>query len=185
MRNFVDEVVKCKPNMVYIDLTKRDLQQIDDFVRAVIERKAGEAHHIIDHGQEYKRFFTGMMGERALEILFGVKFIDWSIGYSNDYNTAYLRLLGHDVGIKTVELHKFPIIHKVAHRPELINIRRTEDTVILCGLATIDVLNKYQDDDLILSPALRRRGTKTGFYGFERLQKVENLSDIERILSKK
>lgn len=185
MRNFVDEVVKCKPNMVYINLERKDLQKIDDFVRAVIERKSGEAHHIIDHGQEYKRFFTGMMGERAMEILFGVSFIDWSIGYSNDYNTADLRLLGYNVGIKTVELHKFPIIHKVAHRPELINIRRTEDTIILCGLATVDVLNEYQDDDLILSPALRRRGTKTGFYGFDKLQKVKTLSDIDHILKSK
>lgn len=183
MRNFVDEVVKCKPNMVYIKLTQQDLSQIDDFVRAVIERKAAEAHHLIDHGQEYKRFFTGMMGERAMEILFGTSFIDWSIGYSNDYNTADLRLLGYNVGIKTVELNKFPIIHKVAHRPELINIKRTEDTIILCGLATIDVLNNYQDDDLILSPALRRRGTKTGFYGFEHLLKIETLSDIDKVLN--
>ena len=108
---------------------------------------------------------------------------NWYIGYSNDYNTADLRLLGYDVGIKTVELHKFPIIHKVAHRPELINIRRTEDTIILCGLATIDVLNEYQDDDLILSPALRRRGTKTGFYGFEQLRKIETLKDIDDVLN--
>lgn len=106
-----------------------------------------------------------------------------SIGYSNDYNTADLRLLGYNVGIKTVELNKFPIIHKVAHRPELINIKRTEDTIILCGLATIDVLNNYQDDDLILSPALRRRGTKTGFYGFEHLLKIETLSDIDKVLN--
>lgn len=183
MRNYIEEVIKCKPNMVYIDLTPQDLRNINDFVHAVIERKLREAHHMIDHGQEFKRFFTGMMGERAIEILFGKYFIDWSIGCSNDYNSADLRLLGYNVGIKTVELHKFPIIHKSAQRPELINIRRTENTIILCGLATTEVLNKYQDDDLIISPALRRRGTKTGFYGFEHLRKVESLADIDKIIA--
>lgn len=184
MRNFIDEVVKCKPNMIYIKLTQQDLNQIDKFVCAIIEQKIKEAHHIVNHGQEYKRFFTGMMGERAMEILFGRSFIDWSIGCSNDYNMADMRKIGYNVGIKTVELYKFPIIHKVAHRPELINIKRTENTVILCGLATIDVLNSYQDDALILSSALRKRGTKTAFYGFEHLYKVETLEDIDKVLMK-
>ena len=184
MRSFVDEVVKCKENMVYIKLMPEDLEMIDRFTSEVILRKATESHHIIDSGQEYKRFYTGTMGERAIEKQLGVSFIDWSVGNSSTYNFADLRSIGIDIGIKTVEMHKFPIIHKVAHRPELICIKRTADTVILCGLATVDVLNKYQDDSLILSPALRRRGTKTGFYGFEHLIKVETLADIKKIIKK-
>ena len=182
MRNFVDEVVKCKENMIYIKLSKDDLDQIHQFTSDIITRKVSEGHHIIDHGQEYKRFYTGTMGERAIEKLFGVSFIDWSIGHSNTYNIADLRSLGINVGIKTVEMHKFPIVHKVAHRPELICIKRTEDTIILCGLATIDVLTRYQDDDLILSPALRNRGTKTGFYGFEHLIGIKTLEDVKKAI---
>jgi hypothetical protein len=178
MRNFNEEVVKCKPNMVYIKLEKETLAKIDCWVKKVIEIKKKEGHHIIDDGQEYKRFFTGMMGECAMEKLFGVRFIDWSVGDSSDYNSADLRSLGLNVGIKTVELGKFPVVHKRVYRPELINIRRTEDTIILCGFATVDVLEKYQDDSLILSPKLRQRGTKSGFYGFEHLLKVETLNDI-------
>lgn len=180
MRNFIEEVVKCKPNMVYIELSDADLQRIDAFTSAVIARKVSESHHLIDHGQEYKRFHTGMMGECAIEKLFGVSFIDWSIGNSNTYNIADLNSLGINVGIKTVEMNKFPIIHKVAHRPELICIKRTEKTIILCGLATVDVLTKYQDDNLILSPALRRRGTKTGFYGFEHLLPIKTIDDVRK-----
>ena len=180
MRNFTEEVVKCKSNMVYIELSNDDLQQIDEFVKAVIAKKASENHHIIDHGQEYKRFHTGMMGERAIEKLFGVSFIDWSVGNSNTYNIADLNSLGINVGIKTVELNKFPIIHKVPHRPEMICIKRSENTVILCGLATIDVLKTYQDDDLILSPALRSRGTKTAFYGFEHLIPIRSINDLPK-----
>ena len=79
MRNFVDEVVKCKQNMIYIKLSDEDLKRIHQFTTAVIEKKARESHHLIDHGQEFKRFFTGTMGERAIEKLLGVSFIDWSI----------------------------------------------------------------------------------------------------------
>ena len=182
MRNFVEEVAKCKENMIYIELTDDDLAQIHQFTTDVIAMKAKEAHHLIDHGQEFKRFYTGMMGERAIEKLFGVSFIDWSIGHSNTYNVADLRVLGIDIGIKTVEMYKFPIIHKIAHRPELICIKRNEKTVILCGLATVEVLNRYQDDNLILPPALRNRGTKTGFYGFNQLIRISSLSEIKSLL---
>lgn len=35
-----------------------------------------------------------------------------------------------------------------------------------------------RDDDLILDPNLRARGTKTGFYGFEQLVPIKSLSDL-------
>ena len=182
MKNYIEEVSKCKNNMIYVDLDNETLNRIDDFVKRIIQRKQYEQHHIIDSGQEYKRFYTGIMGECAIEQLFKCKFIDWSIGDSKDYNTADLRSLGMNVGIKTVELRKFPIIHKIAHRPELICIKRTPKIIILCGLATIDVLNAYQDDELIISPLLRSRGTKTGFYGFEHLIKISSLHDLKKMI---
>lgn len=182
MKDYVSEVVKCKENMLYIKLPEETLQRIDAFVSEVIKVKETESHHLIDHGQEYKRFHTGLMGECALELLFDCKFIDWSVGNSNYYNSADLKALGLNVGVKTVELHKFPVIHKIAHRPELVCIKRNENTVILCGLATISILNKYQDDELILSPYLRKRGTKTGFYGFEHLIKIASIEELRELL---
>ena len=113
-----------------------------------------------------------------MEKYFGVKFTDWSVGDSSVYNHADMSALGLNVGIKTSELYKFPVIHKKAYRPEFICIRRAYSTVIICGLATPEVLNACQDDSLILSPYLRQKGTKTGFYGFDRLITVRSLSEI-------
>lgn len=182
-KRFVQDVLGCKNNMHYITLTEEELSKIDCFVRKVIEKKCSEGHHIIDGGQEYKRFFTGTMGEVAIEKFFNVRFIDWSIGDSNDYNKADLLTIGLNVGIKTVEMYKHPIVHKVPHRPELINIRRNRNTIILCGLATVPVLRQYQDDSLILSPALRNRGTKSGFYGFDHLIKVDSFIELKKIIA--
>ena len=179
MRHFVNTVVKCKPNMIYVKLSPEILKKIDNFVREVIKAKEIEQHHVVDNSQEYKRFFTGMMGECAVEQLFGVQFVDWTIGDSSYYNSADLRALNINVGIKTVEMYKFPIIHKRSEKPEIICIKRTDDTVIICGLATCDVLNTYQDDSLVLSPKLRARGTKTGFYGFEHLKPITSLEDLK------
>ena len=176
---FVNEVVKCRQNMIYIELSREMLEKIDEFVRQVIVKKSKEEHHRYDNTSEYKRFFTGVMGECAIEQAFGCKFIDWSIGDSSYYHRADLKSLGIQVGIKTVEMFKFPIVFKTERYPELICIKRNENTIILCGLAQVDVLNRYQDDNLILDWKLRNRGTKTGFYGFEHLIKVSSLEELK------
>lgn len=43
-----------------------------------------------------------------------------------------------------------------------------------------EALDTHQDANLVVSPMLRQRGTKTGFYGFNALTKIESLEDLER-----
>ena len=174
------EFAKCILIMERITLPVKTLKQIDDFVNEVIKRKQTEQHHAVDFGHEYKRFHTGLMGECAVEQLLGYRFIDWSIGDSAEYNRADLRDVGTDVGVKTSELYNFPIIHKTAHRPEIICVQNSHKEVIVCGLATVETLNKYQDDELVKSEFLRERGTKTGFYGFSHLARVESLEKLQK-----
>lgn len=122
------------------------------------------------------------MGEVALEQFLGIDIVDWSIGDSSIYNVPDLGKHSLDIGVKTVEYGKFPVIHKNVVRPEIINIRTLYNKILICGLATKDCLRKYQDDDLILSPSLRRKGTKTGFYGFNELKTFKNLEELTSLL---
>lgn len=119
-----------------------------------------------------------MSMQAALEKLFGIPIINWTIGYSGLYHIPDIP--GYRVGIKTVERDKFPIIFKDNSYPQIICIKSTKynNLIFVCGLATSNVLNNYQDDDLILDPNLRARGTKTGFYGFEQLVPIKSLNDL-------
>ena len=40
-----------------------------------------------------------------------------------------------------------------------------KEYIYVCGLATVDVLNKYQSTGLIKNSKLKARNTKTGFMG--------------------
>lgn len=98
-----------------------------------------------------KRIITGLLGKYALEQVLGIEIIDWSIGKSKDFNKPDIP--EYEVGIKTVEYGKFPIIFKKNDYPQIICIvKKDENTVYVCGLGEVDVLNEYQDDDLIISP---------------------------------
>lgn len=152
--------------------------QIKMFAKQLAAAKQKEQHHQRDNRSGANRFATGLMGEAAVEKLLGIDIIDWSIGNSENYHIPDIP--GYNVGIKTVEKNRFPIIFKRNDYPQIICIHsdRIDNLVFVCGLATPDVLNRYQSDELILDSRLRERGTKTGFFGFEHLQQVRSLEDI-------
>ena len=178
--SYYEYVTRYSDSFIRVVIDHEYVIRIKSFVTKIIEAKSKESHHKIDSRQEEKRFTTGFLGEAALEKLLGIPIIDWSIGNSDFYHIPDIP--GYKVGIKTVERNKFPIIFKNNWYPQIICIKSTQrdDLVFVCGLATKEVLNKYQDDNLILDSNLRQRGTKTGFYGFSHLLPVRSLDDLSK-----
>lgn len=183
MKRFEDYFQKIENQCPTLCMTPETEKKIEDFIEKLIEAKMKEYIHMIDNGSERKRWKTGISGELAVEKLLGIRFFNWSIGHSRDYNTSDLLSYGLNVGVKTVEYGKFPIIHKKVIRPEIIVVKKG-NRFFVCGLATTRVLKLYQDDDLILSPKLRARNVKTGFYGFEHLVPFRTLLELKTILRK-
>lgn len=139
-----------------------------------------EPHHIIDNNNEYKRWVTGKAGELAVDKLLGIDATTWDNMGSHLHNVADLSGVGINIGIKTVEYGKFPLIPKKPKYPEIIAIKK-ENSVYILGIASVETLKLYQNDNLVLSPLLRKRNVKTGFYAFDKLIPFESISDILNI----
>jgi len=178
---FEEKFESCKRYFDEIVIPKHKIIKLEKFVREVIKEKNKEQHHQIDNCNEYKRFYTGMLGELAIEEYLGVTFVDLSIGNSGKYNRADLKDLGVNIGIKTVEYGKFPVVTKNPTYPEIINIKFACNKVYVCGVATISILKSHQDDNLILSKKLRERNVKTGFDGINCLIPIKNYYDIKKL----
>lgn len=159
-----------------------DTTKLDTFIKEMLVKKKSEAHHKSDPFNEAYRLRTGMGGEMALEQFLGKQFVDLSIGNSNDYHVPDLSKLGLNVGIKTVERGKYPVIFKHSERPEIIILRLADDTFSILGIALVEDLNFHQDDSYILSPALRSRGTKTAFIGLHKIKKFDNIKELMEII---
>ena len=178
--SFEDCISPIIETSIIVEIDEAFQRRITDFAKKLITVKKNEIQHKNDNQKELKRFSTGFLGEAALEKVFNLSIIDWTIG--EDSSTYHVPdIPGYNVGIKTVEYGKFPIIFKKNRYPQIICVADPDKsgTVYVCGLATVDVLNTYQSDDLILDPRLRARGTKTGFYGFEHLVHVSTIDDLE------
>lgn len=80
-RNYDECVTKYSDSFVRVVLDPGYVSRIQNFVTELVEAKAKEDHHKIDSNKEVKRFTTGFLGEAALEKLFGIPIINWTIGY--------------------------------------------------------------------------------------------------------
>ena len=158
VEQYMDTFIKVK-------LNHDDLLRADKFVKEKITAKATESHHIVDGSQEYKRSYTGALGEMAVNKFLGFDFVDLTVGPSSNYSVPDLG----SCGIKSVEWGKYPLILKVSRYPEIIVLKHNDDTLYICGIATPLILNTFQSLDCVLSPNVIRRGEKTGFYGFDKL----------------
>ena len=167
---YKEKVINHSNSFVSIKIEELLIKKTEEFAKEIVKTKLKERHHFIDNSQEIKRWKNGFLGEYAVEKFIGKKFVDLSIGDSKKYHVSDLSKLGIDWGIKTVEYGNFPIIFKNSFKDEIIVIKKTDQLFYICGLATKETLNKFQSEDLILSPGLRAKGTKTGFYGFSDLK---------------
>lgn len=176
---YEDLVARYAGNFIPVVIPQDTIKRIEDLAKRIVAKKIEEGHHIVDGNSEEKRFTTGLMGEAAVESLLGVNIIEWSAGDSRNFDHPDIPNL--NIGIKTAERDKFPIIFKKNSYGQIICIRsnKRDDVVFVCGLATPDVLNRYQSDLLVLSQGLRSRGVKTGFYGFCKLKKIKNIEDLK------
>ncbi len=161
---------------VRIYMTDAELKKANLWVLKMQEAKMPEFKMSKDFNHAHKRILNGVIGEMAVEKYMGKQFIDWTIGKSVDYQKPDLSSLGLEYGVKTTEHGKFPIIYKENTYPQIFVIYRSSDQIaFLCGIASVETLNQYQSEDLILSPQLRAKNIKTGFHGFQWLEDPKKL----------
>lgn len=173
-----------------IEFNKQELIPVIELTKRIVEEKEKEFNYQIDGISTHKRYMTGLVGELAIERLFGINFIDYTQEanqtHSKYFNTPDLEKAGINLGVKTVEYGKVPLIPSRNNYSQIICIRDTPKSVLVCGIATNEILNTYQDEELVLSKKLRELNDikrsnnnigniKTGFYGFHKLIDINTI----------
>lgn len=179
-RKYQNDVVPFLNKAVVIELTAADVELVREFAKQFQKAKSFEHLHQIDDEQEIKRYMTGFSAELALEKLLGVKILDTSLGKSENYNHADLKDNGINVGIKCAHYGNYPVVFKKPYNAEIVTVLRG-NKVYVCGVASIQTMLDYADDNLILNAKFRARGVKSGFYGFDQLIPFTNLDELKSI----
>ena len=71
---YEDLVTRYAKNFVRVVVPTMKIIRIKELVWQIIQNKQKEDHHQVDCQHEYKRFFTGLMGEAAVEELLKLEY---------------------------------------------------------------------------------------------------------------
>lgn len=164
----VEKYSLCRHPFV-VGLSSDDIEMAERFYDKMYAVKPTEGSYKVDGDKLKTRIMTGALGEIACGKALGCQIFDETVGPSSDYD--HPDVLGHNVGIKTVEFGKLPVVPIKGRNkyPQIICVLVNNNTVVVCGVATPSVLDEYQSTAMILSDDLRRRNVKAGFYGFDKL----------------
>tara|TARA_Y100001951_G_C11268265_1_gene257010 strand:+ start:77 stop:736 length:660 start_codon:yes stop_codon:yes gene_type:complete len=169
-----------------IVISDQDISRISTWANDIAKVKTAETGYKNDSNKIRKRYYTGMLGEVALEYLLDTKFIDWDIGESKFYNDPDLRALGDPfstIGIKTVEKGNFPLVKKNPPGPEIINVKINNNEICVLGLVDVESLKTYTDDTLIIDPRVKAKGQKTGYWNLKAAIPFDSLETLKDALN--
>lgn len=169
-------------NNVKVMFSEDEILMIKKDIELIIEEKQKEAVHKLDSSREFKRWFTGMLGELAVEKYLGVKFSDRTAGNSINYNIPDMQPCGYNIGIKSCRFPNFPVINRNINTPQIfVFILENPYRAVITGIADVDVLKENlldrSNDDLVYAKSMLSR--KTAFSKIEKLKKIDSLADLD------
>lgn len=178
--NYYDDYVHLLPNLPMVSIGEKKYTKIYQHVANLEAAKMEEEAHKRDNKSHFKRHLTGILGEGAVENYLRIPVIDYTISHSKNHKHADLRQHGLDVGIKTIEYSKLPLIEIGAKRPEIILIKKQLEPVFwICGIYHPGVLRKYSDIGLIWDDQIEG---KTCFYAMDKGRQFKTLEDLKKIV---
>ena len=176
----LDKMNLGKDKIIYF--SEKELKEIEDFAKKVVQEKMKEEVHQKDCGREVERWMNGYLGEKAVEKFLGVSFSDKTVGKSKSYSFPDLESIGYKVGVKTCRFPNFPTINRDIHTPQIfVMISGDGKRATILGLADVNLLKENLDnkdnDDLVYAKSMLER--KTAFSMLTKLKQFKSLEDLK------
>lgn len=168
-----------------VHLSKEEMKPLEELSLRIEKVKQSESGYAKDGEGIYFRHIYGLYAERAVEKMFNINFIDYTVGHSSKYDHGDLKNAGcPHVGVKAVLIKKdekkYHIVMRAAIKCEiLVYVEKTEDGGVRCyvpGLYTPDILRKYTTRDGVPENIEDSKGY---FHGIHDSKKIVNYNYIK------
>lgn len=185
----IDQLVDTIPlsTTLMYQSTKEDIDKAYDYTGRKFDKSVRLGENLGDRKKWIKRNVGGCLAEIGVENIFGIKFIDLTIGCEGKYKGPDMGPAGHDCGIKTStitgELRNVALTKFYSTYPELITSLihsnfdyEFGDKVLIQGIASIENLRRYTDRKFVRSSSVP--DYKGGYYGYHVLGPINNYNEF-------
>lgn len=173
MREFINEVLAYRNNFTAIKLGYTDQVKIREAVFEALKVKSMfELRDKFEGEAFFESFSKKIYGVMAVEKCLNIDVINWEQINPKTY-IPEIEINGTLYNVLTCGNGNLPLIERINKRPAIITVAMSDEYINICGVASIDILNKYQNDKL--AGGLLSRGDKTAFVGFKFLDKLDTI----------
>ena len=196
---------KQKENYICIEIAEDENEVVSEYAQNASDLRWGKPKYKgTSKNKLHDAFFLAASAETIAGKLFGHEQneLEFDVGGdAKDYAHSDLRCIGLDIGVKVSKYGLPPLIvkkelwqdgrcgdeiictvyEKDIERDEQGKIKRVK-RVVVNGVATADVLKKYQSRDLIYDKNCEKYADRAGFYGFSKLRPLHTEKEINSFM---
>ena len=188
---FNEIMSKVECNFIPVTIPPNIVDKCNKFAKDMQVAKSNEIQHQKDNGKRNLRQSGGKITEAAVaNWLWCDNSVDYTIGDSSNYVGPDLKIKASfgmvDLYIKSSAYGTFPLVKPNPSSSEIICLRKYEGkkiVVLICGLATVDVLKQYTSKDYVKSPNVNPK-LKIAFYGYKHLHFFKNRAELGVLIKK-
>ena len=182
MKDFIKHIISERSNFINIVLNYKDIKNLEGSVLKTLQLKnTFQLNDRLDGVSFFKKFSRKVSGVIAIEKLLNIKFLDWHKINPATYQPI-INFEGKKIEVVTFHMQTFPKIAINNKTPNIFVMQADKRKFSVCGFASTEILNKYQDINLMDDYLAKNT---TAFYGFKYLIKVTNVNDLKILMNSK
>jgi hypothetical protein len=179
MKDFITHIVSNRANFVNVDLNYKDINELEGSVlKSLGLESTFQLNDRYDGVSFFKKFSRKVSGVIVLEKLLGIEILNWQKINPANYKPIII-FEGKKIEVVTFDIKTFPKIPMINKIPKLFIMQSDKRKFSVCGFANTEILNKYQDINLMNDYLAK---DLTAFFGFRYLIKFTNTADLKVLI---
>ena len=184
MKEFINTVLKHRENYINESITYREYDQLKKKVMKTLGLSdMGELRDKYEGEAFLNNFVLKIISVLILQKILNRELINLEEVNPKDYMPV-VNISGVDINVITCEYGELPIIQKDNRNPAILNVKRKQKDVWICGYASVDVLNKYQSEKGVTAIAAKNPESRVKFTGFGELKTFKSEEELLELINK-
>lgn len=177
MNEFLKEILVYKSNFKQVKINKFTILTIQEIALNLLKLKdLNQLRDKYEGAAFLKRLLKEVMSIVAIEKILEMKFLNWDLRKKIKDYPFEIRLNDQKIGINIFEFGEYPIfIDEAEERPMIFCFLKGQDTIVICGYATKDVILRNKKE---ISGLPFATGQKVEFTGFKDLVAINSIEDL-------
>lgn len=177
MKEFLKEILVHNSKFKQVKISSLTIKSIQEIAVELLNLKdLNQLRDKYEGAAFLKRLSKEIMSFVAIERILEIKLLNWELRKKTKDYPFEIEINDRKIGINIFEFGEYPVlIDETENRPMIFCYLKGQDTIVVCGYASIDVILNNKKE---ISNSTFVAGQKVQFTGFKDLKSINSVDDL-------